>query len=74
MLTERGKRWHAFSITMACVFLTAMLTGAVFSGIYQMWIWFGVFVAMSIYQAFLIAYVLRAQRRRTSNHPQGDDF
>jgi uncharacterized membrane protein YoaK (UPF0700 family) len=65
MLTERRRSWHIFSVTMACMFLAAMLTGAVFAAIYEMWVMCAAFVAVSIFQTFLITYVMQARRRHT---------
>jgi hypothetical protein len=64
MLTQRGNRWHVFSVTAAGVFLAAMLVGAYFSAASRAWVWFGLYAVMSIFQASLIVFAVNARRRR----------
>ena len=63
MLTERGERWHIFSITIAGVSWAAMLCGVYFAAASKAWVWLGVFSLMSIFQAGFIAFVANARRR-----------
>jgi hypothetical protein len=63
MLTLPGSRWNAFSISMATVFLVAMLAGVVFAAAQRTWFWLVVLAVMSAFQACLIAFVVLAQRR-----------
>ncbi|WP_157979573.1 hypothetical protein [Kribbella monticola] len=63
MLTARSNRWHIFSITIAAVFLIAMLTGAIFAATERSWVWLVVLTVMAIFQLSLIVFILRNRSR-----------